>query len=331
MTARHPAVVAAVSSAADPLGDEVPFSGLPPADRARLLALGPVWNDDIVGHRAETVRCYTDVLAGRDQAPGGVVRDLPYGAAPRQVLDIFTPAPTASPAPVVVFVHGGAFTRGGKSANGHVYDNVLHWFARHGYVGVNVEYRLAPDILYPDGARDVALALEWVAAQIADWGGDAARVHVIGHSAGGTHVASLAVDPAVGRAMPPGVRTLALISGRLRIDALPDNPNARHVAAYCGDDAGLYAERSPVTHAARCPLPVLVAVAEYENRHLDAYGAEFAEGVRAAGQVPVRFLRLAGHNHTSIVAHINSGEDRLARALDVFFRDHDGSPQAGAE
>ena len=43
-----------------------------------------------------------------------------------------------------------------------MYDNVLFWFARQGCVGINVEYRLAPQTTYPGGAEDVASALGWV-------------------------------------------------------------------------------------------------------------------------------------------------------------------------
>lgn len=293
---------------------------LTPDQRARMRAIGGCWNDDIVAHRAEMVALYSP-LAARMPKAATVVRDIAYGPGARQVLDVFRPDGQDGARPVVVFIHGGAFTRGAKSANGEIYDNVLHWFARLGYVGVNVEYRLAPDITWPDGARDVLDALAWVRDTIAAHGGDPARVHVIGHSAGGSHLATAALEPGLG-GLPAGVRSLALVSGRLRADRRPDNPNADNVAAYFGADESLYAARSPVSRAADCPLPVLVAVAEFENRHLDEYGAEFAQAVARAGRVPVRWIRLAEHNHTSIVAHLNTGEEGFGCALDSFFRLH---------
>ena len=298
------------------------FSSLPAEQRERLRAIGPSWNDDILAHRAEVVAAYTPVVARAPKARV-LIRDIPYGVSPRQVLDIFSSGTaTESPGagkPVVVFVHGGAFTRGSKSANGEIYDNVLHWFAGHGYIGVNVEYRLAPESTWPEGGRDVLAALRWVETHIAQYGGDPGRVHVIGHSAGGSHVATAALEPELG-GLPQGVRSLALVSGRLRADTLPDNPNARNVVAYFGDDPQRYPTCSPVCRAGECPLPVLVAVAEFENRHLDAYGAEFFEAVRAAGRVQAEWISLAGHNHTSIVAHFNSGENAFGQAMDDFFR-----------
>ena len=81
--------------------------------------------------------------------------------------------------------------------------------------------------------------------------------------------------------------------------------------AYYGTDVALYEARSVVTHAARLDVPLLLAVAEYENPLLDVHAAEMLYRVSAArGRAP-RMVRLPRHNHTSIVAHIDTAEDRL--------------------
>jgi acetyl esterase/lipase len=228
-----------------------------------------------------------------------------------------------------VFVHGGAFVRGDKRTSDEIYDNVLYWFARQGWVGINVEYRLAPESTYPGGARDVALALEWVRQHAEAHGGDPSRVMLVGHSAGGTHAAACVFDPAVA-AGPVPVQALVLISARLRADRRPENPNAEGVAAYHGSDATLDEERSAVNHAARSALPVFVAVAEYENPLLDVYGLEFAHRLASArGRAP-RFLQMRGHNHMSIVAHFNTSEEQLGREILAFFADVEAKAVAPA-
>ena len=58
-------------------------------------------------------------------------------------------------------------------------------------------------------------------------------------------------------------------------------------------------------------MPLLIAVAEFENRFLDRYGAQFFVDVLRHRGVPPRFIQMRGHNHTSIVAHFNSGEAYL--------------------
>ncbi len=117
-----------------------------------------------------------------------------------------------------------------------------------------------------------------------------------------------------------------LISARVVADVLPDNPNAAGVRAYFGDDAALYAQRSPLTHAEHIDVPLMVVVAEHENPYLDAYGSAFFERVAQARQrtgrparAP-RFLQMLRHNHTSVVAHFDSGETLLGDAMLDFFR-----------
>jgi hypothetical protein len=114
---------------------------------------------------------------------------------------------------------------------------------------------------------------------------------------------------------------LALISGRLRADVRTDNPNANAVRAYYGDDESLYEQRSVVTNADKLDIPVFLAVAEFENPYLDVYTAEFAARVGEKRARMPRFLQMAGHNHTSIVAHFDSGEDALGEELLRFVRD----------
>lgn len=285
--------------------------------RAALAEIGPQWAGDIAASSQRIKDIYDPLLARAPKAGIAVARDVAYGTHARQVLDVFSPR-GAQAAPVAVFVHGGAFVRGGKRATDELYDNVLYWFARQGFIGVNVEYRLAPEAPYPGGAQDLARALDWVHHEIAKHGGDPARILLIGHSAGGTHAASYACDPALGY-LGRHVAALVLISARLRADQLPANPNARGVRAYFGDDPALYDARSPVAYAAHCQLPILVAAAEYENPLLDIYALEFAHRLASArGRAP-RFVQMKGHNHMSIVAHFNTDEETLGRTILAFF------------
>lgn len=260
---------------------------------------------------------YAPLLEAAPRQGVAVERNVPYGTHPRQVMDIFRPE-NASGAPVLVFVHGGAFVRGDKCASAHIYDNVLYWFARQGYLGINIEYRLAPEAPYPAGARDVAGVIEWLRAHAAGRGGDPARLHLMGHSAGGTHAASYAYDPALGD-LGRHLRALVLVSARLRADALPENPNAGAVRAYFGDDTARYDALSPVTHGAGSALPVFIVNAEYENPLLDLYGLELAHRIAVARRRAPRYLRMTGHNHMSIMAHFNTAEETLGREILDFF------------
>lgn len=113
-------------------------------------------------------------------------------------VNVWAPA-DATNAPVVLWLHGGALERGAAAQTG--YDGGT--FARDGIVFVSANYRLgaegfsvlegAPSNL---GLRDAQLALEWVHREVAAFGGDPARITIMGESAGGALVAALLARPA---------------------------------------------------------------------------------------------------------------------------------------
>ena len=300
------------------------LGALAPAEQAALDAVGPIWASDINKHRDLVVKTFSPIVNRTDNSDITVQRDVPYGEHARQVLDMYgrDAWSKAEPRDIVMFFHGGAFIRGNKSSNGAIYDNVSYWFVHQGCVAVNVEYRLAPDAPYPAGAEDVIAAVQWVKQNAARWGGNPQRVFLMGHSAGGSHVASALLDPAVADRMQDGdVAGAMLISARLRADVLPDNPNAGGVRAYFGEDETLYEQRSPATHVGVSNVPLFVAVAQYENTHLDRYGREFYDAAVASQRTAItRFAYMERHNHTSIVAHFNSGEETLGPQLLEFMR-----------
>ncbi len=111
-----------------------------------------------------------------------------FGAGEGVSVDVCHPDGESEPRPVVLAVHGGSWARGDKS-HPH-WRTICQWLAAEGFVGVSVNYRLAPEHPYPAGADDVTAAVAWaqddtVAAQ---FGIDPARVGLLGGSAGGNLV-----------------------------------------------------------------------------------------------------------------------------------------------
>ena len=127
-------------------------------------------------------------------SPGSALRTsaaVPYGTNPRHKLDIYTPEKGAASAPVVVFFMGGNWVKGERED----FAFVGRALASRGYVVVIPDYRLYPEVKYPDFLDDSAQAVAWTAREIASFGGDPKRLYVMGHSAGAYNAAMVALQP----------------------------------------------------------------------------------------------------------------------------------------
>jgi acetyl esterase/lipase len=254
-----------------------------------------------------------------------IVRDLKYGEHERHRLDVHVGGDPSGDsaddhgAPVFVFVHGGGFVRGDKHQPGTpAYDLVGAWAVRHGWVGVNMTYRYAPEVQWPAGAEDVAAAVAWTRENIATYGGDPDRVIVAGNSAGATHVADFAAGHGGDLA---GVRGAALISGiYTERPAGPTAPTAPP-HPYYGD-----AVSDPVTASLPClvesHVPLLFAVAERDPDRFQAAAAEVvAAWLARHGTVP-NLVKVDGHNHMSAVGSLGVDEAALGVPLARFVERH---------
>lgn len=120
-----------------------------------------------------------------------IQKDIAYGSAPQQKLDIYVPDGLTKPAPVLLFFYGGSWQMGDKDG----YRWVGQTFAAHGFVTVIANYGLYPPALYPSFLQDGALAVRYVHDNIAKNGGDPARVFIAGHSAGAYNAIMIAANP----------------------------------------------------------------------------------------------------------------------------------------
>jgi acetyl esterase/lipase len=115
--------------------------------------------------------------------------DIPYGADKRQRLDVYVPT-AISNRPVVVFWYGGSWQSGSKAD----YRFVGAALAERGFIVVLPDYRLYPDVKFPDFLDDAARAVAWVQQHAQEFGGDPHRVVLMGHSAGAHTAAYLALN-----------------------------------------------------------------------------------------------------------------------------------------
>jgi acetyl esterase len=286
-----------------------------PAPLRRLMAeVGPVWGSSVQAHVKLMLEHFSPLLATAPKR-GVATRDIRYGDDPRNVLDVYRPeTPAARPWPVLLFVHGGAFVEGEKDRTSEIYSNVLWYFARHGVLGINVEFRLAPQHRYPAGTQDIAAAVAWARQHAADYGGDPTRIFLMGHSAGGAHSAHYAYDRQYHPPEGHGLAGLVVVSGRVRAEDSAENPNAARVRAYYGTPGEMSAG-SAVNHVSPDAPPTMIAIAQYENPLIDVHCVELLARLTQARRRAPRMVWLPEHNHTSIVAHFNTAEEVLGKHI----------------
>jgi acetyl esterase/lipase len=111
-----------------------------------------------------------------------------YGEEPGQLLDVWRRQDLTGPAPVLVFVPGGAWVIGSRVLQGHA---LMAHLAEQGWVCLSVQYRTSPTYRWPRQMNDITTAVAWARANVDQFGGDPSFVALAGCSAGG-HMATLA-------------------------------------------------------------------------------------------------------------------------------------------
>jgi acetyl esterase/lipase len=303
------AVIAISAIAMSALAEESP---MPPEIASKLLELGRVIDPPA------TARLYAPLQQKEPYLGFRIERDLKYGPAERNLLDVFMPQATTSGRPVLMFVHGGAFVRGNKRLpDSPFYDNIMLWAVKNGFIGVNITYRLAPQFAWPAGAEDVAAAVQWVSKEIGERGGDPSRIYLMGHSAGAMHVAGYVSHPEFYKVKNGGVRGAIMVSAIYDLTAAPLGEPER---VYYGDDASRYAAQSALPGLLKTNIPLMAVSSELDLpvfvKQLDL----FKEAACKRGSGCARTLMLPQHSHMSEVYSINTTDTRLTDAIVDFVK-----------
>ena len=134
-----------------------------------------------------------------------------YGPHERHRIDFWRAKGVAGPAPLVFFVHGGAWARGDKALDTGYWKQT--WFPARGLALASINYRLVPQATLEEQAWDVAAALKAVVDRAEELGVDAVRVVLLGHSAGAHLVSLLGTDESWLRAAGLSLANIAGIIG----------------------------------------------------------------------------------------------------------------------
>jgi acetyl esterase/lipase len=282
----------------------------------------------------------------------------------RQRLDVFSPKGLDG-APVLLFVHGGAWTIGDKNMLGF-YRGVGKFLAEHGAVAVLINYRLSPFVQYPEHVKDVARAFAWTRRHVRDYGGDPDRIILCGHSAGGHLVALLATDatylndPALklvdkDRAAIRGVigvcgvyhipdpeefkaltaemvnglamKVGAKGTGRLLVASAltPALASLNPFTAIFGDDKEVCVKASPLHHVRKGLPPFLLLYAEKDLPKIPEMAREFGKALEGTGN-KVEVKQIDGTDHNFILFTLALADDPAAAALLKFIAENAAPP-----
>jgi len=202
-----------------------------------------------------------------------------YGPSAIEELDIFrTDAP--APAPVFVFIHGGAWRAGSAKQ----YSAVAEMFVRAGAHYVAPDFTTVQDAggsLFPM-AEQVCRAIAWVYSNAASFGGDPERVYVGGHSSG-AHLAAVALttDWEQEFGLPPDVIKGGLLGSGM-YDLYP--VSLSHRSSYVKFTDEMVEKLSPLRHIARLRAPLIVAYGTDETPEFQRQARDFAAALRDLGK-----------------------------------------------
>lgn len=256
-----------------------------------------------------------------------ITPDVRFSNERRGLLDVYAPT-HAQDAPLVVFFYGGSWEDGNKAD----YRFAAAALARCGIVAVVPDYRLYPDVRFPDFIADGAKAVRWAQRNAAEFGADPQLIFLVGHSAGAYIAAMLTLDRTW---LDAGSRkaVVGMVGLAGPYDFLPlHSPTLKRIFAPAGGDL---AASQPINYARGDAAPMLLLSGNGDTTVRADNSRRLAARIRTlGGQAETRFYRTV--NHTGIMAAYSpllrwlapSFADTLAfiRARAAIVRPKPGSP-----
>ena len=232
--------------------------------------------------------------SARTRARLGAPLRCAYGPSEVEQLDIFRTA-AAAPAPIFVFIHGGAW----RAGSAQQYSAAAELFVRAGAHYVVPDFTTVQDAggsLFPM-AEQVRRAIAWAYRNAGSFGGDPNRLYVGGHSSG-AHLAAVALTTDwQGEFQLP----LDTIKGGLCSSGMYDLAPVRlsHRSSYVGFTDAMVEALSPQRHIRHLRAPLIVAYGTYETPEFQRQARDFAAAVAAAGK-PVELIVGEHYSHLEL-------------------------------
>ncbi|MEM0900713.1 MAG: alpha/beta hydrolase [Pseudomonadota bacterium] len=256
------------------------------------------------------------------EASPHVVRDISYGSGEQQSYDLYLPSTADEVRGVVVFLHGGAWRFGDKS-NRQVWRAKSAHFNRLGLAFASANTRLLPDADPLLQADDLAAAIAHLQTNAKQWGIDARRTIVAGHSAG-AHVAALvAADPSLYTSfgLRPWRGTILLDSAALDVEQImADQPARLHRRAF-GTDPKFWRAASPFHRLKPGHSPFMLVCSTKRGSPCRQAQAFDAKSRRLGGRSVVLPVSLSHRDINSQLGRRGSYTESVTQFMESLLRD----------
>lgn len=251
-----------------------------------------------------------------------VKRDIAYGEPgnERQMLDVYT-TPNAKDCPIVVWIHGGGWTKGNKTS----VQKKPQAFVDQGLVFVSTNYRFVPEVTVKEMAGDIAKSIRWAHDHAEEFGGDPKSIYVMGHSAGAHLSALVCTDH---RYLAQEGLELSIIKGCVPVDvSVYDIPKRLQDSSVVppdtfrrvfGESDESYRDLSPVTHISpdkKLPPFLILHVADRPETKSQSHW--LAEKLKTA-DVWAKVVAAEGKTHGTINTELGLPQDTPTQELFKF-------------
>jgi len=282
--------------------------------------LAPYVDSDFLEARPSSVRNGAIVPLFTGASGTRIRRNVPYvdGGKWRNTLDVYQPrraksasgvvSPDSVPRPAIVEIHGGGWILGDKNQQGVP---LLHHMVKNGWVGFNMNYRLAPKAKFPEQLIDCKRAIAYIRSNAAELGVDPDFIVVTGGSAGGYLTAMMALtandpefqpgfedaDTTVQAAAPfYGVYDL-VDDGAAMAKGFVDFMGRVVVGSTYRSDEARWRRFSPVNRVRVDAPPMLIIHGTPDALVPVEQARPFAEAMSKTSEHSVLYAELAGANH----------------------------------
>ncbi|MBS3766319.1 alpha/beta hydrolase [Candidatus Bipolaricaulota bacterium] len=242
-------------------------------------------------------------------------KNLQYGSEERHELDIYEPAEINNDTEIILFIYGGGWESGDKG----IHKFVGRAWARHNFIVILPNYRLAPEATYPAQLHDIVRSIKWLQDNYEEFSD---TFYLAGHSAGANLASLVGFSDrwlAEAELEPENIRGFVLLSGVYQF--YPFEKADPRVRSFLGDKR-YWEEAQPINIVNKSTSPVFLAHGKNDSEVLPAQTIQLSERLEALNVEHKRFIE-EGAGHIGLLLNTTKQDTLFWNSLNEFFGRND--------